>query len=317
MTRLAIGILILQLLGPGAATAQAPEELTVQVSAHLTRANGAEDPPGMFLSTAPLNQTTAGSGGRFSVQKCGASSLQGRADGPFEPDVITGWRVQMMPIRVIDGAATFRLKWTRAIDNGRESNAKSEDVELTMRPGESRGIDAAAIPIDPATGRRCAIWDNHGKQVEYSSFALRVSVAYRTWEFQERRLMGADLWLIERLPGGGERTQSLTLRGLPHRAIPFYFDAIRDQALALEIFGSLVIRPENEAINVELDTNSRWGPVAFDWRERKTLPIRASESRMRVAPGETVELTLGKLDAGAEPFSSRRYAIRIQVQQLR
>jgi hypothetical protein len=38
---------------------------------------------------------------------------------------------------------------------------------------------------------------------------------------------------------------------------------------------------------------------------------------MRVAPGETVELALGRLDEGAGPFASRRYAIRIQVQQLR
>jgi hypothetical protein len=219
--------------------------------------------------------------------------------------VIGGWRVEIVPIRVIDGAATFRLKWTRAIDNGKQANAISEDIELTMRPGESRTMDAVPIPVDPATGRRCPVWDNRGKQVEYGAFALRVGVAYRTFEVQEQRLMGADLWLIERLPGGAERTQSLKVRGLPHRPIPFYFDAIREQEQSLDIFGSLVIRPGKDALAVEVETNSRWGP------------IRASESKMKVAPGETVELALARLDESAGTFTSRRYAIRIQVQQLR
>jgi hypothetical protein len=38
---------------------------------------------------------------------------------------------------------------------------------------------------------------------------------------------------------------------------------------------------------------------------------------MKVAPGETVELALARLDESAGTFTSRRYAIRIQVQQLR
>lgn len=315
MKRIAISVAILQLLG-APATAQTAEEMVVLVSAHMTRANGTEDPPGMFLGTGPLNTTTTGSG-RFSIGRCGASSLQAKADGPFDAGIITGWRVEIFPIRVHDGAATFRLKWIRAIDGGKDSKEKHEDIELTLRPGESRPMDSAAIPVDKQTGRRCPVWDNHGKQVEYSNVALRVSVDYRPAQYQERRLMGADLWLIERLPGGAERTQSLNVRGLPHRPIPFYFDAIRDQAVSLDIFGSLIIRPGSDAFSVEVDANSRYGPASFDWRERKSNPIRASESRMRVSPGETVELALGKLDDSAQPFTSRRYAIRIQVQQLR
>ena len=315
MRRIIIGVAVMQLL-TAQATAQTAEEMVVLVSAQMTRANGAEDPPGMFLGTAPLSTMTTGSG-RFSIGRCGASSLKAKADGSFEPETITGWRVEILPIRVQDGAATFRLKWMRAIDGGKDSNDKSEDIELTLRPGESRAMDSAAIPVDKQTGRRCPVWDNQGKQVEYSSVALRVSVDYRPAQYNERRLMGADLWLIERLPGGAERTQSLNVRGLPHRPIPFYFDAIRDQAVSLDIFGSLVIRPGSDAFLVEVDANSRYGPATFDWRERKGNAIRASESRLRVAPGETVELTLGKLDAGAQPFTSRRYAIRIQVQQLR
>lgn len=317
MKRMAIGVVMLHLLGAAAANAQTAEDMAISVSAHMTRASGAEDPPGMFLSTYPLNRN-APSGGRFSVGPCGAMSLRGQAQGPFEPGISTGWRVEMIPVRVVDGAATFRLKWARiAPAAAKEVEQQRGDLELTMRLGDSRPMDEVTIPPDKETGRRCTVWDNEGKQVEYSSVALRVSVRNVLHEMQERRLMVADLWLIERLPGGSERTQSLTVRGVPHEGIPFYFDSIRDQALALEIFGSLVIRPESDAVRVDVETNSRWGPAAFDWRERNSIPVRQTDSRLRVAPGETVELALRKLDESAAPFSARNYAIRIQVKQLR
>lgn len=316
MTRWTIGlVLVVQSSGAAVVSAQSPEEMVIAVSAHMTGSTGGEDPSGMFLSTAPLNKNVAGSG-RFVVGRCGAMSLQARAEGPFEEGASSAWRVEIHPIRVSNGAATFRLKWIRALDTTRDMHPKSEDVELTMRPGESRPMDSVMIPPDKETGRRCMVWDNHGKQVEYASVALRVSVAYRHWDVQERRLMSADLWLIERLPTGAERTQSLTVRGLPHREIPFYFNAIREQALALEIVGSVITRPENDGVTVELQTRSRWGPATFDWRERQDVQIRQSDSQLRVKPGETVEVVLGRLDDGAGPFTARQYAIRIRTQQL-
>ena len=316
MKRAAIGVVVVQLLGVAVVSAQTAEEMVIAVSAHMTRSNGAEDPPGMFLSTGPISKKTVGRG-RFSVGRCGAMSLQGGAEGPFDEGASSGWRVEITPIRVSDGAATFRLKWIRALDTSKEMYPNSEDVEVTMRPGESRPMDDVVIPPDKETGRRCTVWDNHGKQVEYSAVALRVSVEHRNWGIQERRLMSADLWLIERMSTGAERTQALTVRGLPHREIPFHFDAIREHTLSLEILGSVVARPEGEAVAVELQTNSRWGPATFDWREYQRVQIRQSDSRVRVKPGETVEVVLGRLDDSAGPFTARQYAIRIRTQQLR
>jgi hypothetical protein len=302
------------LLGPAVISAQPAEELAIAVSAHMTRSNGGEDPPGMFLSTGPLNRTTAGAG-RFSVGRCGAMTLAGRAEGPFEEGATAGWRVEIIPVRVSDGSATFRLKWIRALDTGKDMHPHSEDVELTMRRGDSRLMDSVAIPPDRETGSRCTVWDNRGKPVEYSAVALRVSVEHRNWDVQERRLVNADLWLIERLAGGDERAQALTVRGLPHREIPFYFTPIREQALSLEILGSVIARPESDAMSVELETMSRWGAATFDWREHQNVQIRQSDSRVRVKPGETVEVALGRLD-GAGPFMARQYAIRIRAQQM-
>jgi hypothetical protein len=289
--------------------------MVISVSVHETRTSGGEDPPGMFL-TAPLNQKQVG-GGRFSMRRCGGMTLEAGVEGPFQEGSITGWRVQLTPVRVSDGAATFRLKWVRALDTTFEVHPRSEDIELTMRLGESRLIDSVDVPPNKEPGKPCELWDNRGKPVEYSRIALRVSVTYHTWDIHERRLMAADLWLIERLPKGGERTQALTVRGLPHRQIPFYFDTIREDALALEILGSVIARPETDAISVELQTDSRWGPAAFDWREFQRVQLRRSESRVRVKPGETVEVALRRLDDSAGPFTARQYAIRIRARQVR
>lgn len=317
MTRSAIGVVVVaQLFGAVVVSAQDPAEMVVAVSAHMTRSTGGEDPSGMSLSTGPLSRNAPGSG-RFTVGRCGAMTLQARAEGPFEDGATSGWRVDILPIRVANGVATFRLKWLRALDTSNDMHPKSDDVELTMRLGESRLMDSVVIPPDKATGRRCMVWDNHGTQVEYGAVALRVSVRPRHWDVEERRLVHADLWLIERLPNGAERTQSLTVRGLPHREMPFYFDAIREQALALEILGSLIVRPEGDSVAVELQTRSRWGPATFDWQAQANVQIRQSDSQLRVKPGETVEVVLGRLEDSAGPFTARRYAIRIRTQQLR
>ena len=216
-----------------------------------------------------------------------------------------------------DGAVTFRLRWIRALDTGKEMSPKNEDIELTMRPGESRSLDSVSVPPDKTTGRPCPIWDGRGKQIELSRVALRVSVEYTPHESLERRLVGVDLWLIERLPTGAERTQSLTVRGLPHRQIPFYFDAITEGPLSLEVLGHVAASPESEAIAVALQTRSHWGPAAFDWREGKRAPTRYVDSRLRMKPGETVEVALPRLEGSAGPFAARTYAIRIRVRRLR
>ena len=212
----------------------------------------------------------------------------------------------------------FRLQWIRALDTGKEMSAKSEDVELTLRPGESRSLDSVSVPPDKNTGRPCPIWDNRGKQIELSRVGLRVSVEYTPHESLERRLVGVDLWLIERVAGGAERTQSMSVRGLPHREIPFYFDAITENATVAggprsrrRLAGAATASPccsRREAI---------WGLPTFDWRDGKRAPTRYVDSRLQLKPGETVEVALPQLEGSAGPFAARRYAIRIRARQLR
>ena len=202
-----------------------------------------------------------------------------------------------------DGAVTFRLQWIRALDTGKEMSAKSEDIELTLRPGESRSLDSVSVPPDKNTGRPCPIWDNRGKQIELSRVGLRVSVEYTPHESLERRLVGVDLWLIERVPGGAERTQSMSVRGLPHREIPFYFDAITEKELSLEVLGHVAASPEGAAIAVQLQTRSHLGPagVRLARRQARADPLR------RFAPSAQARRDRG---SGAAPTGGQRRPVR-------
>ena len=316
MKRATMFVLMMQLVGVAAARAQTADDLQVDVSVVNVETTGAAKLAGGSFSTGPVSEKWSG-GARFSVGPCGGFSIEAKEEGAFAEGAISGWRVQLTPLGMSDGAVRFRLRWIRALDTGREMSPKSEDVELTMRPGESRSLDSVPVPPDKGTGRRCPVTDNRGKQVELSQVGLRVSVEYTPHESRERRLVAVDLWLIERLPGGGERSQSLGVRALPHRQVPFYFDAITENNLSLEVLGHVAASPEAAAIAVALQTRTFWGPSAFDWRDGKRAPTRYVDSSLRLKPGEIVELALPRLEGSAGPFAARSYVIRIRARQLR
>ena len=316
MKKVTILVLFVQLIGVAVVRAQTADDVQVQVHVVNVQTNGAEQLAGGSLSTGPVSQK-ATSTGRFSVRPCGGFSIEAKAEGAFADGATTGWRVHITPLGMSDGVVRFRLQWIRALDTGKEMSAKAEDVELTLRPGESRSLDSVSVPPDKNTGRPCPIWGNRGQPIELSRVGLRVSVDYTPDESLERRLVGVDLWLIERVPGATDRTQAMSVRGLPHRQIPFYFDAITEKELALEGLGHVAASPEGAAIAVQLQTRSFWGPAAFDWRDGKRAPTRYVDSHLQLKPGETVEVALPRLEGSAGPFAARQYAIRIRARQLR
>jgi hypothetical protein len=315
MKKLALGLLMVQLIGVGAAGAQTAKEMEIRVEVYERKTSGAEERAGGYYGIGAADTKTTGAG-RFSVGECGAFLISAGGEGPFGDGSTTGWRVEITPITVVTGAVTFRLRWVRALDTSMTMVPKSEDVELTMRPGDSRPMDTVSVPPEKGTGRRCPVTDSRGQSVELTHVSLHVSVQLAPGEERERRLMAADLWLIERLPNGTERVQAQSVRGLPHREIPFFFDAITEGALSLEVVGQVIARPYGSTIEVRLSTRPRWGPAAFDWRDGKSH-MRYVDSRLDVKPGETIEVALPQLENSAGPFASRKYAIRVRARQLR
>jgi hypothetical protein len=309
MAAIAVGVLIVPLAALDAARSQTFDDVQVVVRGYELRANGGEHSEVSF-STGPVVVGTSESG-VFSVRGCGLFGVSSGSSS-FMEEAATGWRVEVTPLRVVNHAVTFRLRWLRALDNTKGFTPAGGDVELTLKRGESRPIDSVPVPTGAKTldGGPCKV----------SATSLRVSVDYYPDEQFDQRLVAADLWLIERLPRGGDRTQSLALRGLPNRPMPFYFDSIVEGTISLDIHGQVVARPEKTAMAVTLQTRSRWGDNPLPtgpYRTAGNSEQRWVESMIQVKPGETVEVGLPKLGAGAGPFANRVFSIRIRARQLR
>jgi hypothetical protein len=135
------------------------------------------------------------------------------------------------------------------------------------------------------------------------------------WEEEDRRLVVADLWLVERLSSGTEvpRSQPLAVRGLPNRPFRFYFDSIVDGSVTLDIYGVLISRLETSALAISVETRSRWAPGS----PNSSGPPRSVKSDIQVKPDETVEIRLPVLGDPAGPFGTRAFSIKIRGRQIR
>ena len=128
----------------------------------------------------------------------------------------------------------------------------------------------------------------------------------------DRRLLALDLWLVEKLQDGTERSQPLSLRGLYHRPIPFYFDSITQGAMALDIFGEVTASSDRTS-DVKIMTRNR----VFDPNRAPGRPFpRETSSTLRIAPDEVVSVQLPQV-SDLSAFASRALSLRIRVRRLR
>jgi hypothetical protein len=299
--------LLIAHLAAGVAQAQTPNDLQVRLGAYTSRTDGGEKPVGVWFSTGPVVV------GRrvistFSVgETCDAFMVS--SDGSLNERATAAWRIEVTPTRVVRDAVTFRVRWQMAGLRQRsdrmslefsDTPSPSDDLELTLRPGESWPV----YTLRNISRYACA-----------TASSIRVSVDPYPWEEDERRLVVADLWLVERLANGAEaqRSQPLSVRGLPNRPFRFYFDSITDAHVMLDIYGTLTSRLERDAIAISVETLSRWSPGS----PNISGPQRSVRSEIQVKPAETVEIRLPLLGDDAGPFAKRVFSIRIRARQLR
>jgi hypothetical protein len=294
-------------LAAGVAHAQTPNDLQVRLGGYTASTDGGEKPVGVWFSTGPVVMGKPVTS-TFSVgETCDALTVS--SDGSLREHATAAWRIEVTPTRVVRDAVTFRLRWQMAgfrQDRGALEFSEAfpqpagTDMKLTLRPGESWPV---------YTLRDIARYSCPGTS------SLRVSVDNYPWEEDERRLVVADLWLVERLSNGSEaqRGQPLSVRGLPNRPFRFYFDSIVDANVTLDIYGTLISRLESGAIAISVETRSRWAPGS----RNISGPQRSVKSDIQVKPAETVEIRLPTLGDGAGPFANREFSIRIRARQLR
>ena len=294
-----MGICTWLLIGAGVANAQSLDDVRISVRAFQIATTGAETAVVSGSGPATIGTTLvrifsfAGCDGRFSVT---------HPPKTFGKDADAAWRVEITPVKVLDHVVTFRLRWERAIDKTSGLDRPGEDVHVTLKPGESRPIDS--VPIAPGT----KTWD--GRPCEMKAASLRVSADFPE---MDRRLIGADIWLVERLPNGKETSQRQSIRGLPHRAMPFYFDSIADGDRRLDVFGSVIADLEHGSIRVGLEAAAaqahpgQSGYQSASWF-RSTLHIK---------PSEIVEVALTRDGARTVTSDGRTFSIRILAKQIR
>jgi hypothetical protein len=294
-------VLSLLLLGARLADAQTVDEVQISVGGFELAANGAEKAAGVWRGTGPLfiGRPTVGV---FSMFGCGYFAVT-IPPNPFEDKATVGWRVEVTPTRIVNHAVTFRLRWVRALDKGSGLTPVSEDLELTLRPGESRPLDTVPVVQTGVTtydGRPCTT----------KAASLRVSADFPDLD---RHLIAADVWLVERLPNGKEQSQSQSIRGLPRRQISFYFDSIPDGTKRFDIFGTLVADPQQGGMEITVETIRGGADPGQDGYQS----ARWFKSTLHMKPDEIVEVALPQPDETAGAFANRVFSIRIRAKRIR
>ena len=320
---MALILVLFQLSGLSAARAQDASGLRIVVQVKVGRQDGGDRrSTGGLVDPGAIGKTVAFAFSRLAGQ-CGTGvgpapvgDLGVASDGSMKK-VDSAWTVQTTPVRLAGEAATFRVQWTRNRDNGRPSTV-GDDTELTLRPGQALTLDLMP-QTDEASGA-CV------------SLSLGVGVVYWPEPDQDRRLLAVDLWLVERLPDGTERSQPLSLRGLYNQPIAFHFDTLSAGTKTLDVFGDLQVSAGSEPIEIKMTTRSR----VIDLKPSPQSPPRpagypatepwpplytgSTTATLQIGPGEVVSVPLppvGRGGADAAAFTARALSYRIRVRPIR
>jgi hypothetical protein len=315
MKRLMIAAAALQLSFGSSSTAQTFDHLRIQVDGLAVQTDGGERRSAGHSVPVVIGQSESGALSKTpGVCGLGASSR-------VRPDALAAWTYEVTPVRVVDDAVTFRLRWTRMRDGGKDSKAPGGDVELTLRPGQTLPIDFADV-LPTGASAVCA----------FTRAELRVSVQYDPRPDEDRRLVAVDLWLVQRFADGTQKSEPVSLRGQYYRPLPFYFSTLSDAGVFVDLFGEITVRPRDGFNAVTVETRSRLVegskvsltmPVAGQVtppgsRPRQLFGSRRVESTLQLKPDDVVSIELPRLaenDSGA--FANHALSITIRARTIR
>ena len=328
---LVVAAIVIPLANAGRGAAQANDGLRITVVGSEVAAKGGEKlRVAARIDAANAGKTTWGAISHFRTSGphgCGnfietfptepSGSAPDKVEGPDGrmTTADSAWVFAVTPVAATGDEATFKLDWVRGRDNGRPSAQPAGKVEFTLRPGQSLPLDIVTSPPPAGSNEPCVR-------------SLRVGLERYPLPERDRRLAGAELWLIERLPNGTERThQALSLRGLFNHSIPFYFDSLIEGAATLDLFGDLQLTPGNETGRATITLKSRVdnpaNPMAAQIfsriRDRSSYVGSTSVTTPLVA-NEVISVALPKIDEGRDAvgaFANRTLSLRIRVRQLR
>ena len=299
---LLVAILILQPCLMDVAVAQTFQNLTIDVEG-LTSVMAREEPNVSVPSGAvTLGRTTTVAIG-YLLERCGFAV---QSAGPIEPPALAGWVVVLTPTKVVGDEVTFRARWTRggALE---EKWLGTRMEEITLRAGEVRPLDSF-IPFSPAVGRAVR------ERCHASSTTLQLRVTALPRPQKDSRVFVTDLWLVDRLPSGAEKTELVSVRGRLNEATPFYFETLTDGDAAIEFLGQFTAALEGGTVVMNLDIY-RDLAVRVGGGGRGTGGKNATT--IRLEPDSVVAIELPRSADEIMGFANHAFSIRIRTRELR
>jgi len=287
------------------AGAQTFDQLQIKVEGNIVRPDGGEQ-ESVGSSSGALEigkMTMSGVGSSRFGTACGLSVAR-----RLPAESVKGWSLEFTPTRVQGLAVSFHLRWTR-VEGGKES--APVEADLTLRPGESIPIDSMPLAASTADIQACRA----------IAMTLRMRVDYWPPPEYDTRLIATDLWLVEKTSDQKERTQQLTVRGLPNNSLAFHFAPLTEGGVSLDIYGELRAVPGAGHVELSVVTRSRIveaGQSSTIWRSGNMMTSRKIESTIQIKPGEVVSVELPRLgENNSGAFASRALSLRLRSQQLR
>jgi len=133
----------------------------------------------------------------------------------------------------------------------------------------------------------------------------------------DRSLLSTDLWLVDRLPDGSERSQQLRLRGRLGQSQPFFFDDIVESGIALDIFGEFVAQAGNGTIDLKASVHRRLTRLTADKDPAGPFKFGVADFDLRLPPDHVIafELPAGGTDQGA--FAKHALSLRVNTRLIR
>ena len=316
MKRAHMVVAVLALSGlPARASAQTFDYLNVSIKGYRVTPDGGEQSSVAASTGAVTIGHTRTAGFSLMPGRCGMHVASW-----IEPDAVSSWLAQVTPIRVVDDAVTFRLKWGRMRVENVDVTPPNAETELTLRPGQSWPIDVMPVP---------AALKQPSAKCSLQAVSLRVTVEHRPSLQDDMRLVATDLWLVERLQNGTERSQPISLKSQVNQNVPFFFDRVTEGETSLDMFGGVEVAARNGALIVKLETRSRViqkgatsdtlsDVVQVNGSAINMMRMRKVASTLTIKPGEVVDVQLPRLsenESGA--FADRTFFIRVKARQIR
>ena len=143
-------VLTIACLAASAAQAQTFEDVQIRLGLYTVRADGGEQPLGVWRSTGPVvigasTPTTVSWNGEcegFAISSVKSETID---------KAVAAWLIDVTPVRVTGNSVTFKLRSTkmmalrqqldRAATRPRSPQSTGDEVELTLRPGTEERFD--------------------------------------------------------------------------------------------------------------------------------------------------------------------------------